>query len=120
MSFPITGFTDPNPTGSIAHAEPSLSPALSKEDWRYGKAALAAALDPRGTGADVGWSNPASGAKGSFVALAQPYFAKDRVCRAFRARLALPEQAARGLAGSACRTGDADWVVRNVKDLPSS
>lgn len=115
MSFPMPGFTDDAPTGSITKSSPSLSPALDREDWRRAKAALAVALDPQGNGANVTWSNPQSGAKGNFVALAPPYLEKDRICRAFKAHVSA-SRAERRVGGSACRNAEGDWVLAEVKD----
>ena len=60
-----------------------------REDWRRAKSALDTALDPQGNGASVAWDNPTSGAKGSFLPLAQPYPKDDGICRPFAAHLAL-------------------------------
>ncbi len=123
VSFPMAGLTgDATPTGSIGRPSALLSPALEPEDWRRAKAALAVALDPQGNGAGVAWSNPQTGASGSFEALAPPFIDNDRMCRSFRARVvasAAPRRERR-LAGSACRTGEGEWTLRDVKDQKTS
>lgn len=117
LSFPMPGFaSDDSPTGSITKSAVALSPALDKEDWRRAKAALAVALDPQGNGANVMWSNPQSGAKGAFVALAPPFLEKDRICRAFKADVSASTRANRRLGGSACRNPDGEWVLAEVKE----
>ena len=93
-----------------------MSPALDKEDWRRAKAALAVALDPQGNGANVSWSNPQSGAKGAFVALAPPYLEKDRICRAFKADVSASSRTDRRLGGSACRNPDGEWILAEIKE----
>lgn len=123
LSFPITGFKaeDGEPaTGSIDRSAAMLSPALDREDWRRAKAALAVALDPHGTGTGVAWQNGASGAKGSFTALAPPFLDHDRICRTFAAAVTPVAQSERRLAGSACRQSDGAWAFRDVKDSGTS
>lgn len=120
LSFPIASFTnDDQATGSIDKTAAVFGPDLDSEDWRRAQAALAVAMDPQGSGADVSWSNPRSGAKGSFVALAPPFPDKDRICRSFDARVSSRTHAGRRLAGSACRSVDGLWTVRDVKATPA-
>ena len=97
-----------------------LSAALDREDWRRAKAALAVALDPQGNGTGVAWQNGASGAKGSFTALAPPFLDHDRICRTFTAAVTSKAQNERRVAGSACRESDGDWALRDVKDSGTS
>ena len=122
LSFPISGFKaeDGGPTGSIDRSAGMLSPALDREDWRRAKAALAVALDPQGNGTGVSWQNAASGAKGSFVALATPFLDHDRICRTFTATVTAKAQSERRVAGSACRESDGAWALRDVKDSGTS
>lgn len=115
MSFPMPGFVDSGPTGSIAKSA-AFSPDLDKEDQRRAQAALAVALDPQGNGADVSWHNPQTGAKGSFVALAPPFVDQDRICRAFKAHVAAAKSDQR-LGGRACRNSDGEWVLAELKNL---
>ncbi len=118
LSIPIAGFKAENegPTGSIDRSAGMISPALDREDWRRAKAALAVALDPQGNGTGVLWQNTASGAKGSFAALAPPFLDHDRICRTFTAVVAPKAQPEHRIAGSACRESDGAWVLRDVKD----
>ena len=122
LSFPITGFKaeDAGPTGSIDRSAGMLSPALDREDWRRAKAALAVALDPQGNGTGVAWQNTASGAKGSFAALAPPFLDHDRICRSFMAVVTPKAQTERRVAGSACRETDGAWALRDIKDSGTS
>ncbi len=117
LSFPIASLTnDRTPTGSIDREAGSLSSDLDQEDWRRAKAALAVALDPQGNGALAAWANPATGAKGSFTAAAQPKPEGDRICRAFRARLSASGHPERAVSGSACRDGSGEWTVAKVTE----
>ncbi len=118
VSIPISGFKTENeaPTGSIDRSAGMISPALDREDWRRAKAALAVALDPQGNGTGVLWQNTASGAKGSFAALAPPFLDHDQICRTFTAMVAAKAQPEHRIAGSACRESDGAWVLRDVKD----
>lgn len=117
MSFPISGFvSDTTPTGSIDRQAAVLSRDLDQEDWRRAKAALAVALDPQGNGALATWANPSTGAGGSFTAAAPPEPQGDKICRAFRARLAPSGRPERDIAGSACRDGSGEWSVAKVVD----
>jgi surface antigen len=103
-------------TGSIGGMSKSnpLSRALDNEDWRRAKAALSTALDPQGNGETVNWDNPQTGAKGSFVAVAQAYPSDDGVCRAFIANISAKE-ASESLRGTACRDKLGEWSLRNVR-----
>lgn len=100
-------------TGSIAKPNP-LSRILDNEDWRRAKAALSTALDPQGNGETVNWDNPQTGAKGSFVAVAQAYPSDDGVCRAFISNINVKE-AAESLQGTACRDKLGEWSLSNVR-----
>lgn len=112
--------TDDVPTGTIKPAEhPSpFSPGMDAEDWRRAKSALDTALDPQGNGASVSWANPASGARGSFVPLAQVYPKGDGICRSFAAHVAVRGGAETVLHSSACRVNSGDWVVGQVSAAP--
>ncbi len=66
------------------------------------------------------WQNTASGAKGSFAALAPPFLDHDRICRTFTAVVAPKAQPEHRIAGSACRESDGAWVLRDVKDSGTS
>jgi surface antigen len=120
VSFPVPGFVDSDATGSIKAKSAEFSADLDKEDWRRANAALAVALDPQGNGAEAAWHNPQSGARGSFAALAPPFVEHDRICRAFKARVAAHPGRERRLDGSACRARDGDWVLAEIKQVQGS
>jgi surface antigen len=118
LSFPMAGFVDdPIATGSIARTDALLFKALDQEDGRRARAALAVALDPQGNGASVAWSNPQSGAKGSFVATAVPFTEGSHVCRAFRADVEPDPRSAHAVEGSACRGAEGEWTVSDAREV---
>jgi surface antigen len=92
---------------------------MDGEDWRRAKSALDTALDPQGNGAQVTWDNPKSGAKGTFVPLAQPYPKDDGICRAFTARVDVQGRGSNVLRSSACRRNGGEWIVGKVTPLGS-
>ncbi len=117
--------TDPDITGSITpraakatDLQPGqispFSPKIDEEDWRRAKSALATALDPQGNGANVGWDNPASGAKGSFAPIGNAFVIKDDICRTFIATVSLKEPDL-WFQGSACRITPAEWQIKDFK-----
>ena len=116
MSFPMSGFVDRAPTGSVSGPPIVLSGSLDKEDLRRANAALAVALDPQGNGEHVAWDNPQSGARGSFAASSPPFPKQDRICRAFRARVTVSARDDHRLDGSACRNADGDWVLADIAE----
>jgi surface antigen len=91
-----------------------LSPRLDQEDWRRASAALATALDPQGNGALVRWDNAASGAKGSFSPVGDPFLVRDEICRSFIAALTV-DGAETWLQGGACRQSPTQWTIKDVK-----
>jgi surface antigen len=116
ITVPMPGLgSDDLPTGSIkpVSAAPFVS-ELDAEDWRRAKSALETALDPQGNGASVLWSNPQSGAKGSFVPVTQPYPKDDGICRTFTAVVETKGQTGRTLRSSACRRNGGEWVINKV------
>jgi surface antigen len=115
VSMPLSPFgkNGEDVSGSIAKSNP-LSRALDSEDWRRAKAALSTALDPQGNGETVNWDNPQSGAKGSFVAVAQAYPSEDGICRAFISNISAKE-ASESLQGTACRDKLGDWTLSDVR-----
>lgn len=122
LSVPMNGnLADDAPTGTIRKPGPvsPFSPQMDAEDWRRAKSALGTALDPQGNGASVAWENPKSGAKGSFVPLAQVYPKGDGICRSFAARVAVKGEAETVLHSSACRVNSGDWVVGQVTPAPA-
>jgi surface antigen len=118
LSVPMGKGTEDIPTGTIKRAALSpFSAEMDAEDWRRAKSALDTALDPQGNGASVAWENPTSGAKGSFVPMAQPYPKDDGICRPFTAHLNLKGEPERVIASSACRVNSGDWIVGRVLPL---
>lgn len=115
VSMPLSPFgkTGDDVTGGIAKSNP-LSRALDSEDWRRAKAALSTALDPQGNGETVNWDNPQTGAKGSFVAVAQAYPSDDGICRAFISNISTKD-APESLQGTACRDKLGDWNLSNLR-----
>ncbi len=118
VSFPMPGFVDNAPTGSITEAGSIkvLSPALDREDVRRAKAALAVALDPQGSGTNVAWANPDSGRGGSFVPIAPPFPSHDSICRAFGGDILVHAEPHRRIKGSACRTSDGEWAIADLEE----
>ena len=118
LSFPITSLVDePATTTTVApRAVSPLSPDLGVEDWRRAKAALAVALDPQGSGAQVSWDNPDTALKGAFTPLGQPFVRSDEICRAFTASIA-GQGASSSLQGTACRPSGGEWVIKDVKTV---
>ncbi len=118
MSFPLQGFVDSSPTGSIKGGASTslLSSSLDREDLRRANAALAVALDPQGNGTDVAWANPETGAGGSFVALAPAFPHQDGICRSFAGRVIIRARQSRTLKGAACRVAGGDWSVASIDD----
>lgn len=105
-------------TGSIGKGSP-LGPTMDQEDWRRASAALGVALDPQGNGAPVLWSNPQTGAKGSFVQTGKPYPAEAVVCRPFSADVTL-KSGEHALAGRACVDKAGEWTVKESKPRKKS
>ena len=105
---------DNDVTGSIETPASPLSPRLNEEDWRRAQSALVLAVDPQGNGTPVAWDNPESGAKGSFVAAGPLFLMENRICRPFSAEVNAKGQAS-SLAGSSCRLGPNEWVIKDVK-----
>lgn len=111
---PLRASADKDVTGSIAQRSNPLSRQLDAEDWRRAKAAMGTALDPQGNGASVGWENKQSGAKGSFVPVAQAYPTDEKICRAFLAKIEAPG-GAEDMQGTACRDASSEWDIRDVR-----
>jgi surface antigen len=122
LSFPMSPLTSEDaPTGSIkSPAAATALPGLDAQDWQSARAALNQALDQKGRSTGVTWSNPKSGARGSFTAVAAAYQNDDRRCRAFKADLLTPSDPPRILSGSACRAPGGEWVPSGVKDPKGS
>ena len=116
MSFPITSLVDePTTTSSVKpRAISPLSPDLGEEDWRRAKAALAVALDPHGSGAQVSWDNPDTKLKGTFKPTGQLFVKDDQICRVFHATI-VGQGASSSLQGTGCRPSGGEWAVKDVK-----
>jgi surface antigen len=99
-------------TGTISNHE--IAGYLDGEDWHLAKVALVEALDPQGPGAAVRWSNPASGAKGSFAADGKVYPTDSGICRAFVADVDR-HSVDSALHGTACADKAGEWTVTDVK-----
>lgn len=115
-SFVATGHAD-DETSTISNEK--LSDILAGEDWDRAKTALAAALDPQGNGTTVRWSNPTSGAKGSFAADGKPYPSEAGICRAFVADIDR-KSVDSALHGTACADKGGEWTVTSVKAVKKS
>jgi surface antigen len=113
----ITGSITPRTPDRPVQAPGQISPlstALDAEDNRRARAAMATALDPQGSGTQVRWENPESGAKGFFGAIGNAFLIKDDICRLFVAGVGVkaPED---WMQGSACRTAPGEWDIKDVK-----
>lgn len=117
MSIPLSPFkasASEDITGSINKPATILSHRLDAEDWRRARAAMGTALDPQGNGSIVTWENAQTGAKGSFVPVAQIYPSDDKICRAFIAKIET-EGGMEDVQGTACRDTSPDWSVRDAR-----
>ena len=101
-------------TGSINKPVTTLSPRLDAEDWRRARAAMGTALDPQGNGSAVTWENSQTGAKGSFVPVAQIYPSDDKICRAFLAKVET-DGGLEDVQGTACRDASSEWAIRDAR-----
>lgn len=101
-------------TGSINKPVTALSPRLDAEDWRRARAAMGTALDPQGNGSVVTWENAQTGAKGSFIPVAQIYPSDDRICRAFLAKIET-DGGQEDVQGTACRDATSEWSIRDAR-----
>lgn len=112
MSVPIASLTGPassdDTTGSIRSAAPAH--LLEADDWSAARPALAAALDPHGSGALVAWENPRSGTKGSFVPLGKPQRSDNKTCRVFLMQIDRSGEA-RSTQGTACSDRPGEWTI---------
>ncbi len=114
MSFPISPLLSAkeDTTGSLP--KPPIANLLEPEDWRRAKAALSTALDPQGNGTLVGWDNPDSGNKGSFVPVGKAYPLDMGICRVFLAELDR-KGAEQSLQGTACADKKGEWTIAEAK-----
>lgn len=118
MSIPLSPFkasaADADVTGSINKPVTALSRRLDAEDWRRARAALGTALDPQGNGSVVSWENAQTGAKGTFVPVAQIYPSDDKICRAFIARIET-DGGLEDVQGTACRDTSPEWSILDAR-----
>lgn len=116
VSFPISPLLSPGSKEDSVDESPKASFAdlLDSEDWRRAKAALSTALDPQGNGSLVGWENPASGNKGSFVPLSKPYPSDAKICRVFLAKVDR-KGAEESMQGTACANKQGEWSIAEAK-----
>jgi surface antigen len=114
MSFPISPLigSKEDVTGTVQ--QPSIANLLEPEDWRRAKAALATALDPQGNGSLVGWENPDSGNRGSFIPVGKAYPLNAGICRVFLAELDHKGNA-QSLQGTACANKAGEWTIAEAK-----
>jgi surface antigen len=114
MSFPISPLlgSKEDSTGTIPKAP--IANLLEPEDWRRAKAALSTALDPQGNGSLVGWDNPDSGNKGSFIPVGKAYPLNAGICRVFLAELNRKGDE-QSLQGTACSEKGGDWMIAEAK-----
>jgi surface antigen len=113
-AIPLPGFiSQDDVTGSIRRFSSPLSPQIGLEDWRRAVAALAEALDPKGAGETVAWTNPKSGLKGKFTPVGDAYAREDRLCRGFLGEIGEDES----VRGAACLDKRGEWAVLDVKPV---
>ena len=89
LSFPLPGFVDDRPTGAIKpkSAPAALASAYDSRDWRLAEPVLSATLRAKDGDQPGAWSNPETGARGEFLAVAGSFERDGRPCRAFVARV---------------------------------
>ncbi|WP_395665935.1 RT0821/Lpp0805 family surface protein [Methylocella sp.] len=116
VSMQVAKFSlpDDDATGSIA-ASP-FDALFDAEDWRRARAALSTALDPQGNGAEVGWNNPESGARGAFAPQGSPFPVDGQVCRKFRGDARRKDKSEKA-EGTACADKNGDWAIVRARPL---
>ena len=121
MALPLSPLMSPGSKEDAAGAVPksALAGLLDAEDWRRAKAALSTALDPQGNGSLVGWDNPDSGNKGSFIPVGKPFPLEAGICRVF-----LAEVDCKGdehpMQGTACSDKRGEWTIAEAKPWKKS
>ena len=114
MAIPLPAFVSPDDvTGSIKHFSSPLSAQIGIEDWRRAATALGRALDPKGSGETVAWSNPKTGLKGKFTPVGGAYARENRLCRAFLGEIGSDES----VSGTGCVDKRGEWAVLDVKPM---
>jgi surface antigen len=114
MSFPISPLLNSKEDSTAVVPQPSIAKLLEPEDWRRAKAALSTALDPQGNGSLVGWDNPDSGNKGSFIPVGKAYPLNAGICRVFLAELNRKGDE-QSIQGTACSEKGGDWIIAEAK-----
>ena len=116
MAFPISPLMSPGSKEDAAGAVPksALAGLLDAEDWRRAKAALSTALDPQGNGSLVGWDNPDSGNKGSFIPVGKPFPLEAGICRVFLAEVDCKGDE-HAMQGTACSDKRGEWTIAEAK-----
>jgi len=112
MAFPISPLMSPGSREDATGALPrsSLAGLLDAEDWRRAKAALSTALDLQGNGSLVGWDNPDSGNKGSFIPVGKPFPSEARICRVLLAEVDCKGDE-HAMQGTACSDKRGEWTI---------
>jgi surface antigen len=99
-SFPIPGFIDASPTGSVR----APTYPFDQEDWAKAQPALIAAIGANSADDPPRWVNDASGRSGVVVGVGARFAKGGATCRAFVARI-FENDDARQAEGSACLKG---------------
>ena len=115
--IPLAPFAsdDDDVTGSIARTSDMLGAALTLEDSRRARSALALAMEPAASG-PIGWSNAESRHHGSFTPDGPPRVLNGVTCRTFVADIAV-DDGDFALRGVACRRKPTEWDIREVAKL---
>lgn len=111
--MPLPSFIDGEPTGSIKPKTPTLSSLYDSRDWRIAEPTLAASLRASGQAEPTLWSNPETGDRGDFVAVAGSFARDGQTCRAFIARLDDGHEA-KTLRGVGCPAESGEVAVYDV------
>jgi len=101
-------------TSAIRSEATVLSDRLSANDWNEAYGALADALGPDNAGTVVTWEGSSGQAKGSFKAQGSAFIRAGDICRAFAADVKFANEAATGVAGTACRTTAGRWQISDA------
>jgi hypothetical protein len=114
VSIPLPSFIDDEPTGSIKPRDgaTTLSSAYDSRDWRVAEPILTATLRAKEGGEPGAWTNPETGARGEFVAVAGPFLREGRSCRAFLARIVGKDQTPeKTLQAVGCPSGSGEVAI---------
>ena len=111
--MPLPSFIDNEPTGSIKPRTSTLSSLYDSRDWRIAEPTLATSLRATGQAEPALWSNPETGDRGEFVAVASSFARDGRSCRAFIAKL-VDGGEAKTLQGVGCPAESGEVAVYDV------